>query len=299
MEIGGRIIPGSKGREIPENDTPSSERRSSRTSNTQMSGARTIVFAGHFTVGTIVSGVERRTMAAAVSQEGDLALLVNDMGMFRRTLLYETYGALALMREVRRIPRCGMAFSCGANGFADEALENIDWPAYDAARARMAGCANVAAKQEALRSLIVELVSDRILSHRLDPAKVRVFFERQLRNAASARLRNRTVGAPASWRSILAAAGLLDDVLVPLSRIPTCGAILTALYERLVRAGYRRVIQFYDIADQDAIENGERLYRILSAAKGWRPLEIESSFFSTSDFSTSEDVTALEMARSS
>jgi len=245
-----------------------------------MSGGRTIVFAGHFAVGTVVSDVERRTIAAAASREGDLALLVNDMGMFRRTLLYETYGAPALISEVRRTPRCGTAFPCGSTGIPDQAFGNIDWAVYDAARARMAGRVNAAAKQEALRSVIVELVADRVKCHGLEPAKVRVFYERQLRNAASARLRNRTVGAAASWRRALHAAGLLDNVLVRLSRIPTCGAILMALYERVANTGYSRVVQFYAVADQAAVENGVRLYRALSAAKGWTPLDIESSFFS-------------------
>jgi len=242
---------------------------------------RTVIFAGHFAVGTRPAEVERRTLDAAAARDGDLAVLVNDMGFFRRTILYDSYGAPALLREVRRAPRCGTTFSCAADVSA--VGENMDWAAYDSARARLAGCPNAAVKRDALRGLVGDLVAERIASHGLEQGRVRIFYERQLRNAASARLRNRTVGGAASWRAVLQEAGLLEDVLVRLSRIPTCGAILLALYERLIRLGYGRVVQLYDVADRIAIENGERLFRVLSDAKGWPPLQIESSFYATQD----------------
>lgn len=242
-----------------------------------MSNRQTVVFAGHFSVGTVLSALERQTVAAAACREGDPAVLVNDMGVFRRAVLFGAYGPEALLREERRAPRCGSTTTCSAGGEADD--EAIDWRAYESLKSRLAGCATAAAKHDVLRTLIRELVAERIAAQGADPKRVRVFFERQLRNAASARLRNRTAGGSATWQPALHAAGVLDDVLVRLSRIPTCGAILLALYERLTRDGYGRVVQFYDVADRPAIENGERLYRILAAAKGWPPLEIESTFF--------------------
>lgn len=255
-----------------------------------MGSRKTIVFAGHFTVGTIPSDIERRTLAAAACHKGDPAVLVNDIGVFRRMVLYLAYGEPALAREVRRQPRCGTIYPCGTA--VEDRLENVDWRVYDAIRMRLGDCGDAAAKHRALRSVIDELVADRIAAHGLDPARVRIFYERRLRNLASARLRNRTAGGAASWRRALQKAGLLDDVLVRLSRIPTCGGILLALYEQLAREGYNRVVQYYAVGDQAAIENGVRLYGLLSAAKGWMPLEIENCFLNDQ-----AEASVLEAAR--
>jgi hypothetical protein len=202
-----------------------------------------------------------------LTSAGDVIVLVNDINVYRQAFFYRIYGREALLKECRRQPKCGVvADLCPRQ--PEEATSLLDFEEYDLIVNHFNGSTpSFDAFKSTIRSeLLPRLISRRLTRHRVPISHVLVFRESQLRNFASARIRGRRAQGPGSWRSCLMAAGLLNYVLAPVSKIPTCAAILLALYEQLIARGYSRIVHLFDVQHRPALENVVTLLRRIREA---------------------------------
>ena len=120
------------------------------------------------------------------------------------------------------------------------------------------------------------------MKYKLKPKAVMVYTERELRNLAGSRLREKRKKM-ASWVPLLEKIGMIDKARSSISGIPICGGILLALYERLSKEGYRKITQLDDEAERKANEEAEKICKALHHTfpedPRWR-LGFESKYYS-------------------
>lgn len=133
---------------------------------------------------------------------------------------------------------------------------------------------------ELLRKVIIpQAIKQRLVEYKIN---AKVFTERELRNVASIRLANSRKGGTKSWIPLLEEANILKEVKASISKIPVCGAIMLALYEKLSEAGYLSLTQLYAEEDKKAIENGTmlcaKLHQQFPKDKRWA-IKIQNKYF--------------------
>lgn len=225
---------------------------------------KTVILAGHYSIGHRITKNERATVSDAFKLDGDVAILVNDINLYRQALFYRDYGRAALIREIVRQPKCG-------NGDApcivqtEQVAVTLSIEPYDAILEHFKSeRPDFAEFKERIRMEVLPcLIGARLRQHGLGEGDAQIFLESRLRNFASSRIRQRRSRGDRSWRPHLLATGLLERLLAPTSKIPTCGALLTALYEQLASRGYSRIVHFFDERHKPAIENGIAVFQQL------------------------------------
>ena len=221
---------------------------------------RKVVLAGHFSVGLKATENERATIEDAIDEGGDLSVLANDMNFYRQALYYRKAGRQALVREVERRPKCGTTrdFYLAPD---ESSAPRIDFDIYDSiVQHFQSEDPDYDTFKRVLREEVVpKAIRTRLEHHGLSAQQVLLFTESRLRNFASSRIRRRRSGGAKSWRCNLKNANLLERVTAPVSRIPTCGAVLLGLYEQLATRGYDCVVHLFDQQDKPMIENGVSL----------------------------------------
>ena len=218
----------------------------------------TIVFAGHFTIGEKTNNTQLKTIAEAKKVGGDFAILVNDIDIKRKLQFFRIGGKEMVIRHYVSRRKCGTAAPLCALPEYTKLPDIIDWDFYEAASAKIKKSkTNIC---EILRKKIIpEAIQKRLIEYRLPQKSVKIFTERELRNFASERLRGSRQNGKKSWIPLLKKVDILKDVQANISKIPLCGAIMLALYEKVSKAGYESIIEFCAKEDKNAIENGRKL----------------------------------------
>ncbi len=184
-----------------------------------------IILAGHFDIGENVTDKQKRTIEDAVKLEGELGILVGDVGVAEKIGAY-LKGGIAGVRDtyLDRIVDCETACVMAQLPKEDEILSVIDTAAYEKMAAILREEAPEIAEvltrvdidtknpeyvgireelQRIVREKIVpELIEDRIQLYGLDPADVTVYSERSLRNRVAHRVRKRAGRGQGSWRHL-------------------------------------------------------------------------------------------------
>lgn len=237
-----------------------------------------IIFAGHFTVGEKINESQIKSIAAAKKLNGDLAVLVNDIDFKRKLQFFEIGGKDMVMRHYGSRKKCGTTAPLCDLPEYNELPNLIDWDFYEMALAKIKK-SKLKISEVVREEIIPQAIKQRLAEYKID---AKIFTERELRNVASTRVANARRNGPKSWIPLLKKTDTLKDVTATVSKIPVCGAIMLALYEKLSEAGYVSLVQLYAEEDKKAIENGARLCAILHQYfpedKRWA-IEIKNKYF--------------------
>lgn len=258
--------------------------------------AETIIFAGHFNLGEIISDRQNQSMADAVTREGDLAILVGDIGFAENLETYRRGGvdAIALNHAKRR--------ECSTSGCIRQQIPesidliraNIDSLQYEVAQEVLKFPAVRSKENDSTRvkgGVIPALIRMRLAEYGLSGIKVRVFSERVLRNLVSYRT-SASRGKNESWRLLPEFSSaeshggkecyLGVEEIVNQRGSPVCRGIMLVLYETLARQDYKRVVQLYPKEFQHSLEMAQNLYQVLQSHHPTDPrwqLKFENRFY--------------------
>ena len=241
---------------------------------------KNIIFAGHFSLGEKRTPAQIKTIEEALKLEGDLGIVVNDIG-FRRRLIYAScYGEGSLPMRCTK-PSCGMSRS----KIATEIEVNLE--EYSLARELFLknykkNIFEAETDKEApkiiKKEVIPSLVELRLKAYGVSIPKNRIFLETKLRNYAGDRLKRARFKNNSGWISYL------KDFPFSLSSdsTPNCRAIMLASYEKAANLGYNKIIQLYPELDKIAIENGTATCMLLHERFPKNPvwnLDFENRYF--------------------
>ena len=238
----------------------------------------TIIFAGHFTVGEKLNKTQLKCVEAAKKINGDLAVLVNDIDFKRKLQFFEIGGKEMVIRHYGSRKKCGTTAPLCELPEYDELPNLIDWNFYEMALAKIKE-SKLKIDEVLRKEIIPQAIKQRLADYKID---AKIFTERELRNVASIRLSNSRRNGAKSWIPLLKKTKILKDVKANISKIPVCGAIMLALYEKISEAGYISLVQLYAEEDKKAIENGTSLCATLHhhfpEDKRWG-LKIKNQYF--------------------
>ena len=243
---------------------------------------KTIIFAGHFCVGEKIQPVQAKTLSEAKKIKGDLAILVNDIDFKRKVTYYQMGGKKLVEKHYGKRIKCGTTKPFCSFPQFEEIKSVIDWKDFDDALIALNKAKKKSKDHILNQQIIPHLISHYIKKQGLQDGEVRIFTEREMRNIVSTRLKKDRSNKPSSWLNLFKDIGIDNEIKANISRIPTCGGILLALYERIAKIGYKKVIQLYAKEDKEAILNGVRLYKILQKNNPPDPrwqLEFENHFY--------------------
>jgi hypothetical protein len=221
-----------------------------------------IIFAGHFTVVEKINKAQLKSVEAAKKISGAFAILVNDIDFKRKLQFFEIGGKEMVIKHYGSRKKCGATAPLCELPEYKELAGLIDWDIYKTALAKIKK--SKSGIDEVLRQEIIPLaIEQRLKAYKISHKPVKIFTERELRNKAGIRMIGSRRNGGKSWIPLLEKTKILKDVKACISKIPVCGAIMLALYEKLSDAGYTSLIQFYAKEDKPAIENGAELCGIL------------------------------------
>lgn len=233
----------------------------------------TIIFAGHFTVGEKINESQLKSIKEAIKTNGDLAILVNDIDFKRKLQFFEIGGKKMVIRHYGSRKKCGTTAPLCELPEYDELPNLIDWDFYEMALAKIKS-SNLKIDEVLRKEIIPTAIEKRLKQYKISNNITKIFTERELRNVASIRLANSRRNGEKSWIPLLEKANI--------SKIPVCGAIMLALYEKLSKAGYISLVQLYAKEDMKAIENGTKLcstlHKHFPEDKRWA-IKIENKYF--------------------
>ncbi|MBN2306690.1 hypothetical protein JXD20_01780 [Candidatus Peregrinibacteria bacterium] len=247
-----------------------------------MQSQATIIFTGHFCIGEKIRPVQVKTITEARRLEGDLALLINDIDFKRKVVYYQMGGKELVEKHYGKRIKCGTAKPLCSFPQFEEIKSVINWKDYKDALIILNKAGKESKDHILNQQVIPRLINHYIQKQGLKNNEIRIFTEREMRNIVSTRLKKDRSKKPSSWLTLLANAGIDNEIKANISKIPTCGGILLALYEKVARLGYKKIIQLYAKEDEAAILNGIRLYRILQKNNPHDPrwqLRFENHFY--------------------
>lgn len=241
----------------------------------------TIIFSGHFSIGETVNGIQLKTVEAAKKIDGRFGLIVNDIDLKRRLQFYRMGGREMVIKHYGGRKKCGTTAPLCELPDYETLPELIDWDFYDSALSVLQN--SNTDMTEVLRLKIVPTEIQKRLELYGLPADMLVYSERALRNLAGNRLSSaKRKMKQTSWLPFLEKIDLLDSVQAPISKIPTCGGIMLALFEKLSKERFSKIVQCIDKADQYAFDNGrelcETLHRYFPEDPRWN-FEFEHRYF--------------------
>ncbi len=141
---------------------------------------------------------------------------------------------------------------------------------------------NSTVKKYVREVIVPRIVQERLAEYEVEVCDENIFYETKLRNRAATRMKKSRAKGARSWVKSLESIEEYDSMRGERTEVPTCGAILLALYGELASRGYDKVVQLYDAQDRNAIENGIRIYNVLKdsfpADTRWR-MDFETKFF--------------------
>ena len=111
---------------------------------------------------------------------------------------------------------------------------------------------------------IYEYSYNRLNIYGLRSSDIKLYFESELRNLASMRLKSMNKFSNLSWLRLIWGTDLLHDLRARNSSIPVCWAIMLALYEKVSYLWYKSILNIYADKDKEAIINSLRLYKLFS-----------------------------------
>lgn len=238
----------------------------------------TIIFAGHFTIGEKINESQIKSIESAKKINGDLAILVNDIDFKRKLQFFDIGGKEMVIRHYGSRKKCGTTAPLCDLPEYNELPNLIDWAFYEMALAKIKR-SKLKIDEVLRKEIIPQAIKQRLAEYKID---AKIFTERELRNVASIRLTNSRRNGSKSWIPLLEKANISKDVKASISKIPVCGAIMLALYEKLSEASYISLIQLYSEEDKKAIENGTKLCATLHQHfpedKRWG-IEIKNKYF--------------------
>ncbi len=241
-----------------------------------------MVFAGHFSIGEILKETQLDSIKDGLKRGGTLAILVNDLDFTRKLRFYQAGGKELVITHYGRRKRCGTtAPLCRLPEFK-EIPKIIDWKMYEQALKAINKEQKGSMEEVVRREIVQKCIKKRLLKYKLKPEAVRIYTERELRNLAGKRLTEKRKKM-ASWIPLLKKINMIDKARSSISGIPLCGGILLALYERVSKEGYGKIIQLDDESERKANEEGERMCKTLHHAfpedSRWK-LSFESKYYS-------------------
>ena len=256
-----------------------------------------ITFAGHFTIGEKVTRGQSESIEDLLDMETIPAIVVNDIGFEDRLSGY-FFGDYQFVMRCSR-PACGMSrgriileemidrdvykqASEEVIGYvkSNDLLGDIDLA--ESVQLAMLVKYNPTVKKYVREVIVPRIVQEMLVEYGVDVYDQNIFYETKLRNRAATRMkRSRSEGAR-SWVKNLEEIGEYDSLRGERTGVPTCGAILLALYDELASRGYDKIVQLYDAQDRNTIENGVRVYNALRDKfprdTRWR-MDFETKFF--------------------
>lgn len=256
-----------------------------------------ITFAGHFTIGEKVTRGQFESIEDLLKRETTPAIVVNDIGFEDRLSGY-FFGDYQFVMRCSR-PACGMS---RGRIIAEEMIDrdvykqaSEDVTSYvesngllrDIDLAESVQLAMLLKYNHVVKKYVRDVIVPRVVQERLAEYGVvvsdkNIFYETKLRNRAATRMKKSRSEGKRSWVKNLEEIGEYHSLRGERTGVPTCGAILLALYDELASRGYGKIVQLYDTQDRDAIENGVRIYDSLNKAfpedTRWR-LNFETKFF--------------------
>ncbi|MBS3078590.1 hypothetical protein J4218_00545 [Candidatus Pacearchaeota archaeon] len=241
---------------------------------------KNIVFSGHFSLGEKITDSERKTVEETIGINGDLALVVNDIGFRRRASYAFCWGVKLLPLRCKK-PACGM--SRGQIAIETDLDESCYTKVIDLSKSHYDKDPFESEKDPEYTKLLKKIIISDLIKTRLNKYGIsipdeRIFLETSLRNLASDRIRRSRSKGDKSWASELEKLSLY---LVN-GTTPTCQAIMLALYEKVSSLGYTSVTQYYPKINRTAIENATNLCKRLSEHFPNDPrwhLEFENKYF--------------------
>lgn len=222
-----------------------------------------IIFAGHFTIGENPNKTQLKTISEAKKLKGDLAILVNDLDLKRKLQFFKLGGKKMVLKHYGSRKKCGTTKPLCELPEYDNLPKIIDWNFYKKALAKIEK-SSLPIDQALKEQIIPEQIQSRLKSYRVKSNSVKIFTERELRNRASLRLANREKNSKNSWLPQLEKLGILEEVRNSISKIPTCGGIQLALFEKASGLRYKNLTEIAAKDDRPAIKNGLKLKKLLN-----------------------------------
>jgi len=233
------------------------------------------ILAGTFEIGEKVRKEQLLAIRSAQQPLADIILLVNDLGIAQKLLAYEKgrTGVNTLYAERLACARTG----CQISQLPKNDVE-IDAIRDDAAilemlhvlRAYTSSHDHKEVQKICNEVIVPEQIRKRVTLYGLVQKDVRVYCERNLRNAVSNTLRSRYQYRQNSLLPLIHFAqkqrqglALLLEELQSQQRMPTCRAIMLELYIELSMLGYKKLQIVQEPIHQLAFENASELYQNL------------------------------------
>lgn len=240
-----------------------------------------IIFAGHFAIGEKINEDQLKSIDAAKNINGDLAILVNDIDFKRKLQFFDIGGKEMVIKHYGSRKKCGATAPLCELPEYNKLPNMIDWDFYKMALTKIKK--SKLTIDEVLRKEIIPIaIEQRLKEYKIEKATTKIFTERELRNIASSRLDSSRKTGEKSWIPLLEKVNIIEDITANISKIPVCGSIMLALYEKLSESGYVSLIHIEPEENKKAIENGIKLCAILHSHfpkdKRWN-IKIENKSF--------------------
>ncbi len=252
-----------------------------------------VTFTGHFNLGERINPRQLATVADALEGEGDLAVLVGDIGFAGNVLAYAGGGeeAVAAIHAKRRACATTGCIRQQVPEAVDDIVPLIDEDLYKG----IVSTHNTLGKDftEQVKASIPAIIDERLKAYGLEGNDVKVYSETQMRNIVMRRTRGSNEKNPESWRRLpqfLSAEKyggkecfLAMEEIVSAHGSPLCRGIMLALYETLASDGYERIVQLYPAEQRQSVEMATRLYEVLGKEnpeeERWNRLTFENRFY--------------------
>lgn len=272
---------------------------------------QSIVFCGTFDIGEVLQPAQLATVEAAKKINGDLAVVVGDIGLAEKLGNYVRLGYKGVAAIYQRRLQCAISGCVSsqlpqlheisalvdesafvqmqqmleeANPELAEALKHVSVDITDEEYMKLHSPMTLVLREK----IIPSMVADRLKIYGL-PSSALIFSERKLRNKVQFRTREEKRHQPESWLHLFDAAekenGWLYLLLTEIESskgTPTCRGIMLALFEEVANLGYSGLFQFYLKKHFLSLSNAELLYAKLHEQfpqdLRWK-LKVEDTFF--------------------
>jgi hypothetical protein len=248
---------------------------------------KTLILAGHFDLCEKINKAQKESIRDAKAINGDLAILVGDIGVPAKIMRYiedGIEGAKDIYRQRIEKPSSRCVHLClpketEINKVVDEAqlkksvnmLFSINPKIVKAIKTKTANEAIDCKFMEIVRNRIVpELINDRLEDYGLNKSKVRIYSERKLRNLVIKRTRIDKKTSRKSWRQLNNFLESGKEIylgpmrIVNAMGIPICRGIMLALYESIASEGYGKIIQLNSEKFRTSSTKAQVLYEIIA-----------------------------------
>lgn len=236
------------------------------------------ILAGTFEIGERVRSAQVEAVRKARMFDGDLCILVNDLGVAEKLLAYEQHKSAGVDKLYAQRLACARS-GCQITQLP-KTQEDVDAYRDDEALKRMLKTLRAytsSHERSVVQNICTKVIVPAEVKHRLEIYNLskhtaRFFFERELRNEASRHLRAKFKHSTNSLVPLVEYAqahrqglALLLEELQSQNRMPTCRAIILELYTTLARSDYHQLTILPEPIHQLAFEHAAELYRNMHA----------------------------------